>query len=363
MSAEPTSLGDAIIADPTHNDEKAMVASIANLARGSTGTAHPANTNALTVCFGTVQEVFTQNITLEKLFEGFDCTKKAPDRSYFDWFAEHFTYVFTQGGGQLVRFLASICVVAGMDRFNLVNMILANLRLAANQVPEPNQLNVLPVVQGNLQPLNAGAPEASIDHQRLSASKKLMLGAAAYFATTFINKELEAGLQSLSDTIKNYIKKGTSQMSIITVINGTRFPFQVTDSAAYKGDIVTTFSRLEGRESVQEGSFVNIGIFSSDSTVLTGSASAITLTSIASSASAQDKFIIAAATPITGRRTTLISINNPNQTAYALADLNDTQGEGVTHAEGDGNGFHLWADVEQNAHKGYCHVRVLITER
>ena len=38
------------------------------------------------------------------------------------------------------------------------------------------------------------------------------------------------------------IRHGTSQMSIISVINSTRFPFEVKDHAAYKGGIITTFN-------------------------------------------------------------------------------------------------------------------------
>lgn len=362
MSAKPISLDNAVEVDPTHNDEKAMVASIANLARGSIGTAQRVDANATTICFGTIQEVFTQNITLQQLFAGFDCTQKAPDRPYFDWIAGQFAYVFPKAGADMVRAIAALWVLATIGQFHLANQVLANLGLAANQVPQPNQIPLLPVVNGNLQRLNAGAGQAPIDPRQLAQSTKLMLGALGWYLGNYIGDVLEGGLQSISNTIINQIKSGTSQMSIITVINGTRFPFQVTDSAAYKGDIVTTFYRLEGQESVQDGSFANIGIFSSDSTLIYGSASAITLTSLASSASTQDKFIVAAAAPIKGRRTTLISINDPNQTAYGLADLNDTKGQGQTHAEGDGAGFHLWADVEQGAVNNYCHVRVLITE-
>lgn len=362
MSAIPTGIENAFEVDPTHNDEKAMVASTANLERGSIGTAHRADANATTVCFGTIQEVFTQNITLQQLFAAFDCTQKAPDESYFDWIAGEFAYVFPKAGADLVRAIAAMFVVATIGQFHLANQVLANLGLEVNQIPQPNQVPLLPPVNGRLQPLNAGAGQAPINPQQLAKSTQLMLGAVGWYLGNRIADVIEGGLQSISSTIIDQIKSGTSQMSIITVINGTHFPFQVTDSAAYKGDIVTTFYRLEGKESVEDGSFANIGIFSSNSTLIYGSASAITLTSLASSASTQDKFIVAAAAPITGRRTTLISINDPNQTAYGLADLNDTQGQGQTHAEGDGAGFHLWADVEQGAVNNYCHVRVLITE-
>lgn len=107
MSAKFTSQNSAVEADPTHNDEKAMVASIANLARESIGTAHLEDANATTVCFGTIQEVFTQKITLQQLFAGFDCTRKAPDRSYFDWIAGQFAYVFPKAGADMVRAIAA----------------------------------------------------------------------------------------------------------------------------------------------------------------------------------------------------------------------------------------------------------------
>lgn len=162
MSAKPTSLDNAFEVDPTHNDEKAMVASIANLARGSIGTAHRADAYATTVCFGTIQEVFTQNITLQQLFAGFDCTQKAPDRSYFDWIADKFAYVFPKAGADMVRAIAALWVLATIGQFHLANQVLANLGLAANEVPQPNRIPLLPVVNGNLQRLNAGAGQAPI---------------------------------------------------------------------------------------------------------------------------------------------------------------------------------------------------------
>jgi hypothetical protein len=189
-----------------------------------------------------------------------------------------------------------------------------------------------------------------------------MLQAGAWYFKTVINDLLEQGLQTIANTITNEIRHGSSQMSVISVINATRFPFHVTDSAAYKGSILTTFTRLEACDSVQEGQFTYIGIFTSNSGVKSGSASAVAITSEASTVEKQDTLIIAAAAPIIGKRTTLISINDPAMTAYKLADENDTAGQGKSHDEGDGNHFHIWADVETNAFNQYCHVRVYITE-
>jgi hypothetical protein len=80
-------------------------------------------------------------------------------------------------------------------------------------------------------------------------------------------------------------------------------------------------------------------------------------------AACNDIFIIAAAAPISGKRTTLVSINNSNDTAYNLANKKDTQGEGKTNAGGDGNLFHISADVEADAIYKFCHVRVLLTKK
>ena len=317
--------------------------------------------NATTVCFGTLQEAFSQNITLQQLFAGFDCTAKAPDRTYFDWIASQFSYVFGKVSADVVRIL--ILVKAGGLAWGVVNQLFANLALPANQVDPINQIPLLPVVNGVLQPFDAGQPAAPIDRSKLQAATLLVLQAVGWFLDNYVSDELEKGLENISNAIINQIKDGTSQMSIISVINSTRFPFTVTETAAYKGQIVTTFFRLEGKEAVQEGSFAYIGIFSSDSTFTAGSASAITLMSTGSTATTQDKFIIAAAAPIIGKRTTLISINDPNETALDLADKNDTSGQGKVHDEGDGLAFHLWADVEQNAINNYCHVRVFITEK
>ena len=114
-----------------------MVISIADPARSSSidGTAPRANATADTVCFGTIQEVFTQNITLQQLFAGFDCTQKAPDRSYFDYLAGQFAYVFPKAGADVVRAIAAFAVLAMTGQYHLVNQVLANLGLEANQAP------------------------------------------------------------------------------------------------------------------------------------------------------------------------------------------------------------------------------------
>ncbi|KAI9759027.1 MAG: hypothetical protein M4579_002616 [Chaenotheca gracillima] len=313
-----------------------------------------------TICFGALESTFAQNITLEKIFNGFDCTKKEPDRTYFDFVAGQFGYIFPKATADVIRVFVLLKV--GGITFPLLNQLLANFRVPANQVAPVNQIPLLPLNNGALQPINAGAGAAPIPVDRCTRAGKLLLQAAGFWVDKYLSDLLEAGLQSITDTVIEQIKEGSSQMSIISVTNSTRFPFTVTDSAAYKGDIVTTFKRLEPKDGVEEGSFAYIGFFSSDSTIVGGSASAITLTSEATTAMTNDTFIVAAAAPIFGKRTTLVAINDSAWTAYKLADKNDTKGEGKPLDGGDGHAFRVLAVVEDKAFKDYCHVRVILTE-
>ncbi|KAG9647941.1 hypothetical protein KCU64_g9976, partial [Aureobasidium melanogenum] len=297
-------------------------------------------------------------LKLESILNNIRCGGIAHDHTRLQEFIKHWGGVgiplATPGLALFVSWMAIKSVP--------INILLATLRLITYQDAVANLgIGFAPNSAGQQVPM-IGVP--NVQQGSETALPYVTLFAAQYFVEQNWIKDpienwLQGGLDNLTQATDR-IRHGTSQMSVITVLNHTDYVLELEESSCYKGEAVTTFNSLGPNERVQDGNgtMVAMGIFASTSDNTAGSASAIQLL-VRHNKEQLDRVVIAAADPIVGKNTFLVSFDDKK--VKDLADENDTQGNGNDYSEPWGSRLpkstlQLDVRVEKDAIWKFCHV-------